>query len=738
MALVLGIGASTAVWWRFTIDATAAMDVVVVAESLHADIALLKGMENAAEADESVSGTELDAVTARAESRLDELGDVGSPDFTERCREYVRLANLTTRGFLSGDPNAAVTDDTQTDPLFDELSAELLSMSERARSQASDAKTGAQRALILRAACVVIGVVALIMIGRRRRARAALTEASADLGRRFSDMIEHSSDHMYLVAGDGSFSYVSPSAEHDFGRRLHHLDDLLVAVIGSDDTRPADEASPLHGQTVSVDLGDRVAWFDFRAIGATDVGDEYVLVAREVTDRVAVEQQLIRQANEDDLTGLPNRPQFVAFLTSRISTEAAVSVLFIDLDGFKAVNDGAGHSVGDEVLRVVARRLRPFFTGDDHQLARLGGDEFAGAVPTLSLDVAHIVAQQLIDALEEPIHVGERTFALSASVGLASAINNKSAEDLIRAADTAMYVAKADSSNHVAPYRPAMRDELVIRLRTEAELRHAIEDDQLRLRFQPLVDMPSSMPHGAEALVRWQHPTRGMLSPAEFVGVAESSGLIVPVGRWVLREACRTAVRWQELGCGPKKVAVNVSPRQFRDHHLVADIADALDCSGLDPSLLEVEVTESVLAHDVDTAIARLREIQDLGAILALDDFGTGYSSLSYLQELPFDVLKIDKSFIDRIATRERDLALVTTINQLGHDLGLVTVAEGIETPEQVRLLQQIGVDHGQGYFFARPLTPDAITAHFISSTRAVGEHPGATQNDPDDVYDRV
>jgi len=280
----------------------------------------------------------------------------------------------------------------------------------------------------------------------------------------------------------------------------------------------------------------------------------------------------------------------------------------------------------------------------------------------------------------------------------------------VRAADTAMYVAKASPNQRPALYEPAMRERLVARLAIETDLREALDRREFVLHFQPIVDLSTGLPCAAEALVRWQHPTKGLLYPGVFIEIAETTGLIVALGRWVLDEACRRAAMWQRPG-HPVKVGVNVSARQFEDHDLLRDIRDALERHRLDPKLLKIEVTESVLAGDVDDTIARLDELRSIGVMLALDDFGTGYSSLSYLQRLPFDMLKIDKSFIDHI-DRPRDLAIARTINQLGHDLELTTLAEGIETAEQEQRVRDLGVDYVQGYYYARPLTTSALAAY--------------------------
>ncbi len=591
------------------------------------------------------------------------------------------------------------------------------------------------------ATAVVIGVA--VVVGEsiavlRLRLDRAQQELLAGKERRTAALVQRSGDTVIVFDEAGLITYVSPAAALTFGYDPAEMEgqSVLEFMVDRVDQQQRPDWASLWTEAAVSTANEEVVqtrvrhadghWVEVETIGQDHSADPdvrgFVYTIRDVSARRQLERKLEQQAFFDDLTGLPNRVQLVTHLTAELQRGTALAVLFIDLDGFKAINDSAGHDVGDELLRVVARRLQAALDGHGHLLARLGGDEFVVALPTSDPELADGTARRILDAVEDPIQLGPRTVAITASIGVAIDAAGESAEDLIRAADTAMYVAKSNVMDRVAAYQPAMRIDLVRRLRTETELREAIESGQLRIHYQPLVTLATGRPHGAEALVRWQHPDRGLLGPVEFIDVAELSGLIVPLGRWVLEEACRTAADWQRLTDESKKVAVNVSPRQFLDARLVDDIADALDLSRLDPSLLKIEVTESVLVGDTDTALLRLRQIRDLGVVLALDDFGTGYSSLSYLQTFPFDVLKIDKSFVDHIESRPSDLALVRTINQLGHDLGLATLAEGVETEGQRRLLEEIGVDHGQGFHFARPLPADEI-GHLFQQTSPLA-HP--------------
>jgi diguanylate cyclase (GGDEF)-like protein/PAS domain S-box-containing protein len=551
---------------------------------------------------------------------------------------------------------------------------------------------------------VAIGESLAYLRHRLERAQRELQDAKA---RRFTPLVQRAGEVTVVFDAEGIVTYVSPGVEETFGYPP-------AAIAGRSLSAFMTEAAERNAVTQTRIKHRDGQWIDVEVVGQDRTDDPdvhgFVFSIRENRAQKQLERRLHRQAFFDDLTGLPNRAHFLRDLGTRLAAQHEVSVLFIDLEGLKAVNDTAGPDIGDVLLRLVADRLAARFDGIA-TVARFGGDEFAVSVPTNDRDRAAELASDAAKVLGDPFRIGVRTFSVSASVGIAIADGEeRSAEDLVRAADTAMYVAKGSPSRRTAVYEPAMRERLVERLAIETDLREAIDRQEFVLHFQPIVDLATGLPCAAEALVRWQHPAKGLLPPGVFIEIAETTGLVVPLGRWVLDEACRRAARWQRPG-HPVGVGVNVSARQFQDHDLLADIRDALERHRLDPELLKIEVTESVLAGDLDDTIARLDELRSMGVIIALDDFGTGYSSLSYLQRLPFDVLKIDKSFIDHIA-RPRDLALARTINQLGHDLDLATLAEGIETAEQEAFVRELGVDYVQGYHYARPLTLSAFAAY--------------------------
>jgi diguanylate cyclase (GGDEF)-like protein len=432
------------------------------------------------------------------------------------------------------------------------------------------------------------------------------------------------------------------------------------------------------------------------------------------------------QSLHDPLTGLPNRSLFgdrvAQALLASARTNTTVGILFIDLDGFKPVNDSMGHAAGDDLLRVVADRLRTGLRASD-SIARYGGDEFAILLTDVRGPEAIVpVVERLQRTLAAPVAIFGRDMTIGASVGVAVGRPGDSADTLIRNADLAMYMAKSRGRGGHEFFEPAMRTELVDRLRLRQDLQVAVENEGITVAYQPIVDLRSGAIVGAEALARWNHPERGPVSPAEFIPLAEENDLIFAIGRRVITQVCRTLVDWQRRGVVADTVAVsvNLSARQVRDPGLVGFVADALRDSGLRPSCLVLEITESVLLHDTDFAIAQLQALKALGTSLALDDFGTGYSSLGYLRRFPIDTIKIDRSFVSDLDKPSGQGTLVRTILSLGEGLALRTIAEGVETAGEAEALRRMGCAYGQGYHFARPVDPEA----FEALTRASGVVP--------------
>ncbi len=423
--------------------------------------------------------------------------------------------------------------------------------------------------------------------------------------------------------------------------------------------------------------------------------------------------QVRHQALHDDLTGLPNRTLIIDraehLLQRARRHDTAVAALFIDLDGFKDVNDTLGHAAGDRLLCSVATRLQAALRSSD-TIGRLGGDEFVVLSEASTLDAGpELVAERILDVLREPFRLEDQAEALSisASIGIAMG-TGLTAGELLRDADVALYEAKAAGKCRYTMFAPEMYTAVTDRVSMETDLRAALDREEFFVVYQPIFDLGDERITGAEALLRWRHPERGIVFPTEFIPVLEESGMIRPVGRWVLAEACRQAAAWHADG-KEINISVNVSGRQLEHDDLVEDIRGALTSSGLPPTSLIIEVTETTLLRDSDSTVERLAAIKDLGVRVAIDDFGTGYSSLAYLQRFPVDALKIDRSFIENIAHSPEAGALSRTLVQLGKTLGLATLAEGIEDRAQVAHLQREHCDEGQGFLFARPLEAHAL-----------------------------
>jgi diguanylate cyclase (GGDEF)-like protein/PAS domain S-box-containing protein len=473
--------------------------------------------------------------------------------------------------------------------------------------------------------------------------------------------------------------------------------------------------------------------------------DGLIAVVQDVSERKKLEAELLHQAFHDSLTGLANRALFCDRVDHALQhvtrVPERIGVLFIDLDDFKAINDTQGHAAGDRVLQQVAATLLNATRGCD-TVCRLGGDEFAVLLERVNQDEGpEVAAQRIVNALARPIETEPgRYVTVGASIGIAMRGNVESRDDLLRNADVALYEAKTRSRGRWIVYDPAMHAALVDKVSLEADLRAAIErcqlahrpglektgtyprfggdgpQTQITLAYQPIVDMGSERLVGFEALVRWTHPERGVIAPSTFVPVAEESGLVMALGRWVLRTACHQASAWNvQRPETPISVTVNLSGRQLQDEGLPIDVEVALKESGLDPSRLILEMTESVIMQESSLAQARLHELKNLGVRIAIDDFGTGYSSLSHLQQFPVDILKIDRSFLQRMHQGPHDAALIRTIIALAKLLSLRTIAEGVEDVAQQQQLRELGCDSAQGFLFGRPMSADDVDQLYAS-----------------------
>jgi diguanylate cyclase (GGDEF)-like protein/PAS domain S-box-containing protein len=549
---------------------------------------------------------------------------------------------------------------------------------------------------------------------------------------RFRSLVQHASDVIAVLSAEGVVQYVSPSCETVTGKspddltgtrvtRLIHRDDVARALtfLGEAVTRGSSNA-PVEFRVRHRDG----AWRSLEVLGTNLLDDKnvrgLVLNCRDVTERRALEAQLAHQAFHDPLTGLANRALFRDRLAHAIErahrSGLPPAVLFLDLDDFKAVNDSLGHGAGDALLVSVAERLQGCVRAAD-TVARLGGDEFAILIEDAAPEAEHElmeVANRALASLRQPFVVEGVEVFVGGSIGIsAPGTCAASAEDVLRDADAAMYHAKNRGGGRAEKFQPGLHTAALERLALITDLRRAFERNELEVHYQPIIDLKTERIKGVEALARWRHPERGLVSPLTFIPLAEETGLIGQLGLWVLREACQKVRAWQVAqapGEEPLNLSVNLSARQVQDPLLPEQVLQVLREVGLDASTLTLEITEGLLLQDAEIIQDRLRALKALGIKLALDDFGTGYSSLSYLQRFPIDVLKIDKSFVDRVTIGAEASALVQTIVSLSEMLQMRTVAEGIEQPEQAERLRALGCGGGQGYYFARPLTSERLT----------------------------
>ena len=447
----------------------------------------------------------------------------------------------------------------------------------------------------------------------------------------------------------------------------------------------------------------------------------------DVTERKSLEEQLTHQALHDPLTKIANRALFRDrvdhALTKLPRSKRSLAVLFLDLDNFKGINDSMGHAAGDKLLVLVAERLQDCLRTTD-TAARLGGDEFAVLVEAVhNSEETLMIAERIQSVFREPFGIDGKLVRVDTSIGIASsAADVMSSEELLRNADLAMYLAKNKGKGRYVVFEPKMHEALMERIALEEDLRKAIENEEFIIHYQPIVDLQSRDMLGMEALVRWEHPRFGMLPPLKFIPIAEDTNLIVPLGEWILNEACRQTQEWREEHADflDISVTVNISIRQFQDSGLMDMVEKALFNSGLPPQCLTLEITESFMIQDTESTITKLQNLKKLGIKLAIDDFGTGYSSLSYLQRFPIDILKIDKSFVDKVGHGTDGHAVARAIIMMGDSLNLRTIAEGIEHPEQISALRTLGCEAGQGYHFAKPLGKTDMEAFLLTKREEV------------------
>ncbi|HEV7800045.1 MAG TPA: EAL domain-containing protein, partial [Burkholderiales bacterium] len=467
-------------------------------------------------------------------------------------------------------------------------------------------------------------------------------------------------------------------------------------------------------------------WVHDRAFPVYDAKGELQRIAgiaEDITERKRVQERLLHLAHYDQLTDLPNRLLFYDRLKLTLAQAQrngwTIGVLFIDLDRFKAINDTLGHAGGDTLLQNVSERLATCLRSGD-TVGRLGGDEFAVILSELAVPQdAGLVAGQILASFARPFNIDGHDIHTTASIGIALyPADTEDIDTLVRNADTAMYGAKASGRNAYRYYTAEMNDRALEKMQLERKLRGALEREEFVLQYQPKVDIVTGEISGCEALLRWQSPNGGLISPDRFIPLLEETGLIVPVGEWVLRAACAQVKAWKDTRVRPVPIAINLSARQFQQQDLGAVIAKALREHGVAARFLELEVTESAAIQNADASIAALRELKALGVTIAIDDFGTGYSSLSYLKRLPVDTVKIDRAFITDLATNPDDASIAQAIINMAHNLGLKVVAEGVETASQLSFLASHGCDQMQGYYFSRPVPEAVMTGMLIESRR--------------------
>jgi diguanylate cyclase (GGDEF)-like protein/PAS domain S-box-containing protein len=560
------------------------------------------------------------------------------------------------------------------------------------------------------------------------RRRLLIEDADRRSEARYRALVQLSSDMIAVLDGDGTIQYHSPAIEQILGHAsdafigknvvsLLHPDDGLRAVTR---LRDLDRHNGTQLSEFRVRHRDGT-WRLFETIATNHMDDPavggIVINLRDITQRKELEGQLAHQALHDPLTGLPNRALFLDRLEQALAARprhgGMVVVVYIDLDNFKLINDSLGHAAGDDLLKMVAARLRAAVRAED-TAARLGGDEFTLLLVNIAdrHDALRVV-EELQHDLGIPILLGGRSVAISGSCGIAFAEPADMPGDVLRKADLAMYDAKARGRGRSCLFDPIMAAAARDQLDLEADLPQALENHELQLHYQPMIDLASGEVCEVEALLRWHHPRRGLLLPGEFISLAESSGLIVPIGRWVLDEACRQLAAWRASGSWLSDVCLNVnlSPRQFQDPELVRVVSTVLERHGIAPEHLRLEITESLAMENVELTISVLWMLKSVGVQLAVDDFGTGHSSLSYLARFPVDTLKVDRSFVEAVAFDPQIDRLVRALVAFARTLGLNTVAEGIETEEQMCALRAMGCDLGQGFLFSRPVPPRVLAA---------------------------
>jgi diguanylate cyclase (GGDEF)-like protein/PAS domain S-box-containing protein len=575
----------------------------------------------------------------------------------------------------------------------------------------------------------------IIGLGERSFRKSYYPQLRQNLARleRFRTLLDHTSDFVLLLTlPEGDIV----DANKALARLLNcSIDDLIgqpfsslgisegatvfKTLIQETMVKTAEADPPTHTVVLPFGQGEETIWIELTYSIARVAYHSYgILVGRNITERRRAESKALFLAYHDQLTGLPNRTLFQDRLHQAAGTanreKTKIGLIAIDLDRFKTINDSLGHSVGDQLLIEVAKRMKRSLRNTD-TVCRLSGDEFLLLLPNMAEpDSCIAVLAKLNDGLNAPYHIDGIELGITASAGIAVYPDDGiDLETLLKNADTALYRAKEASRNTYRFFNQEMNEEAVERLAMHSDLMHALDHEQFELYYQPQIEINSGALIGVEALLRWRHPSAGLIPPGRFISLAEENGLIVPIGKWVLHEACRTAAEWQQRGLPAMSIAVNLSALQFKRGDIEATVAQVLERSGLDPALLELELTETILIQETDKVLATVTRLKHMGIRLSIDDFGTGYSSLAYLKRFKVDKLKIDRSFIRNLANDPENAAIVRAIVNLANSLGLRTVAEGVEDECTLHRLRYYHCDEVQGYLISHPLPAEEFTTKY-------------------------
>ncbi len=688
-----------------------------------------------------VDAVEYDRLRSQFSINASAVADTLAPTERQATNEAIERFLLLTPADASFETTS--TQATITQGRFDAIETRLDAIEKDALLQAQRSSGRAQTGTLLAGVGSLVGIASLILIGFDRNRRQLTTALRERYNDRFHSIIEQSDDYLFVIEDDGAVSYASPAVGRTLtDRRIDHIDQIFTMMRGEDVRliRAAlanpDLATPMvfpvqlpNGtfRQVEMTLTDHRESAAIRAL---------VVSGRDVTSQVAMQEQLQELANCDELTQLPNRramnQAIEAALVRQTRTAGVCGLLLLDLDGFKGVNDALGHPVGDKLLREVADRLRNGSRGGE-LVGRIGGDEFAVVLEGLtSLSAAHVSANRLANLLKTPFEIDGQLLALGVSGGLVGGDSGVTdGIEMFRKADIALYEAKNKGRGIVLKFEDEMEALLDSRTRLQREVENGHRNGEFSLEYQPLLTVDGQQTVGFEALMRWNSPVLGSVSPMTFIPVCEGTGLIVELGRWALEEACSKLAEWQRQFGEPRlSMSVNVSVVQLSDRSFVDNVIKTLELTGIAPQTLQLEVTESVIADSIEDLISKLEQIRSLGVRVALDDFGTGYSSMGQLQSLPVDCIKIDRSFIEALRNggddeEERAGLVVGALVDLGRALGMQVVAEGVEEFDQLQALIGPQCDLAQGYLLARPMTATQVVEYMLTDTASDAKFPG-------------